>query len=142
MIDDKFLWSCLAAAASEVNDSETKKVCYEKMNKIDKVGNHTDDSNFGSNQISSNNSFDKNIQSLINSGNILKAVYLYISNNKWEKALALSINQKDSQDVVFALRQEWLENLGLEKEISEVFEKAGRNVRFDLADVKQRLVNL
>ena len=131
MVNEKSLWSALVASCMEVGDNETAKLAYSALNKVDKVQNLEDSS-------STITDLQKLEQNLIKENNLLKAIHLNIKHGKWERALLLSIQNKQHTDFVLALRSRWLDNIEM-SEHNEKFKQMKGQVSWNWDEIKNRM---
>eukprot|EP00744_Colponema_vietnamica_P004698 GILI01006971.1.p1 GENE.GILI01006971.1~~GILI01006971.1.p1 ORF type:complete len:777 (-),score=200.59 GILI01006971.1:150-2480(-) len=143
-LDDRTLWSILAALAIKSSDLNTAGVAYGALNELDKVryidsvkktappeGRQAAVAVF-------TRRADEAERILLQAGLVYRAIDMHIKLHDWERALALANERSSHIDTVLCKRAAFLEEMKM-KETSEKFRHAASKITFDKAMVEEKI---
>jgi len=133
LTNERALWCSLACLSLEKNDSVTTQLAYAALEKVDKI-EFINDNNFLP---------DVSLQEtqLLKQNQLLQALYLNVKHSRWDRALSLSVSNKQHIDLVMALRERYLESLDLEED-NDRFLQVQQQVRWNWDEVRNRINDL
>ena len=133
LINERTLWCSLACLSLEKNDVGTTQLAYAALEKVDKIDFINDNTAVP----------DVSLQEaqLLNQNKLLQALYLNVKHSRWDRALSLSVSNKQHIDLVMALRERYLESLELEED-NDRFLQVQQQVRWNWDEVRNRISEL
>ena len=142
-------WACLAAASLEVNDGQMAQLAYASLGKtapvdliLDLSASFGISGGYGNNKKSqTTNPIESQLETLISSNQIAKAIVLLIKHSRWNQAIRLAVQHNQELDLVVGMREQYLKNMKI-PEYDEKFKNVRNKVSYNLERIESRFEEL